>query len=91
MDEPIVHPRVIRRHPKLREEDVIYAWQHAYYEALRPESDNFPEFLRIGRDRKGRELEKVGTMTIKGWLIYHANTPVSKTVKQEIRKNERRG
>ena len=90
MEEPIVHPRVMRAHPALAEEDVRHAWQHFYYEALRPESPNFPEYLWIGRDAQGREVEMVGTMTNEGWLIYHANTPVSKSVKSEIERNERR-
>ena len=91
MDELIVHPRVMREHPELSEEDVRCAWRHSYYEALRPESPNFPEYLWIGRDARGREVEMVGTMTNKGWLIYHANTPISKSVKDEIKRNERRG
>lgn len=90
MDEPIVHPCVTRENPELAEEDVKRAWLHSYYEALRPESPNFPEYLWIGRDAKGREVEMVGTMTNEGWLIYHANTPISKSVKDEIRRNERR-
>ena len=32
----------------------------------------------------------VGTQTNDGWLIYHANTPLSKRTKAEIRNNERR-
>lgn len=90
MDGVIVHHRVVSRHSELSEEDVRYAWRHSYYEALRPESPNFPEYLWIGRDEKGREVEMVGTMTRDGWLIYHANTPVSKSVEEEIRRNERR-
>ena len=90
MDGPIVHPRVMREHPELTEEDVRRAWRLSYYEALRPESPNFPEYLWIGRDAKGREVEMVGTMTNEGWLIYHANTPVSKSAKEEIKRNERR-
>ena len=90
MDEPIVHPRVMRGHPELSEDDVKRAWCHSYYEALRPESPNFPEYVWIGRDARGREVEMVGTMTNEGWLIYHANTPVSKSVKDEIKRNERR-
>ena len=90
MEELVVHPRVTRAHPALTEEDVKRAWQHFYYEALRPESPNFPEYLWIGRDAKGREVEMVGTMTNEGWLIYHTNTPVSKSVKDEIKRNERR-
>jgi hypothetical protein len=60
------------------------------YDALRPDSPNFPEYLWIGRDAKGREVEMVGTLTEEGWLVYHANTPVSKRVRDKMRKNERR-
>lgn len=90
MDEPMVHPRVTREHPALTEEDVRHAWRYSYYEALRSESPNFPECLWIGRDTRGREIEMVGTMTNDGWLIYHANTPVSESVENEIKRNERR-
>lgn len=90
MPELIIHPRVTQRHPQLSEADIRHAWHHAYYEALRPNSPNFPEYLWIGLDRRGREVEMVGTMTTQGWLIYHANTPLSKRVKAEIKRNERR-
>ena len=86
----LIHPRVLKRHPQLTEEDVRFAWFNSYYEALRTNSVNFPEFLWIGRDKRGREIEMVGTQTNDGWLIYHANTPLSKRTKAEIRNNERR-
>lgn len=91
MDEPIIHPRVTERHPELTEDDVRYAWRRSHYEALRPESPNFPEYVWIGFDRRGREVEMVGTLTKRGWLVYHANTPVSKSVRDEIKRHERRG
>lgn len=67
-----------------------HAWRYSYYEALRPESPSFPEYLWIGRDTKGREAETAGTMTNGEWLIYHANTPVPKSAKDEIKRNKRR-
>ena len=85
-----VHPRVCERHPQLSERDVREAWYHAYYEAIRPESPNFPEYLWLGQDDRGRDIEMVGTMTEDGWLIYHANTPVSKRVQDEIARAEGR-
>lgn len=85
-----VHPRVCERHPQLSEQDVREAWHHAYYEAVRPESPNFPEYLWLGQDNRGRDIEMVGTMTEDGWLIYHANTPVSKRVRDEIARAEGR-
>ena len=60
MDELIIHPRVLEKHPQLTEEDVKAAWENAYYEALRPDSPNFPEYLWIGVDPHGREVEMVG-------------------------------
>ena len=85
-----VHPRVCARHPQLSERDVREAWHHAYYEAVRPESPNFPEYLWLGQDNRGRDIEMAGTMTEDGWLIYHANTPVSKRVRDEIARAEGR-
>lgn len=90
MDKVVVHPRVVQRHPQLSEEDVRAAWRSAYYEATRLESPNFPEYLRLGMDKSGRELEMVGVPIEEGWLVYHANTPVSKRVRDEIRRNERK-
>ena len=40
-----IHARVFERHPQLTEEDVRTAWENSYYEAFRPDSPNFPEYL----------------------------------------------
>lgn len=45
MCELIVHKRIHREHTELAPEDVIFAWHHSYYEALREDSPNFPEYL----------------------------------------------
>ena len=84
-----VHPRIMERHPILSEEDVAYAFKHSFIEILRPDSENFPEFLWIGLDEKGREIEMVGTLMQDGYLIYHANTPLSKTAKRELKDIEK--
>ena len=60
------------------------------YEALRPDSPNFPEFLWIGADPRGGEVEMVGVPTKSGWLIYHANTPPSKRTRSEAESARRR-
>lgn len=90
MRELEIHPRVFARHPHLTEDDVRFAWEHAYFEALRPNSPNFPEYLWIGEDGEGREIEMVGVPTEHGWLIYHANTPLSKRVQEEVERGRRR-
>ena len=86
---PEIHPRIFRRHPQLNEEDIRTAWRNSYYEALRADSQNYPEYLWIGVDSKGRDVEMVGTLTDDGWLIYHANTPLSRRVRLEVEKARR--
>jgi hypothetical protein len=90
MERLVIHPRVLMRHPQLTEEDVQQAWENSYYEALRPDSPNFPEYLWIGEDNRGREIEMVGVPIQDGWLIYHANTPVSRRTKIEVKRARRR-
>ena len=86
----LIHPRVCMKHPQLSESDIQHAWQNSYYEGLRTDSENFPEYLWIGQDTKGRTIEMVGTLTEEGYLIYHANTPLSNRTKQEIKQNKKR-
>lgn len=85
MLELVVHPRVSARHPQLSDEDVRVAWQNSFFQALRTGSKNSPEYLWIGIDGKGREIEMVGVPTATGYLIYHANTPLSKRVRDEVK------
>ena len=90
MDKLVIHPRVFERHPYLTEDDVRVAWTNSYYEALRLDSSNFPEYLWIGADSGGREVEMVGVPSEGGWLVYHANTPLSKRTRDEVKKARRR-
>lgn len=86
----VVHPRVCERHPQLSAEDIKYAWKNSFYEGIRPNSPNFPEYLWIGCDAKGRDVEMVGTRTSDGIIIYHANTPLSNRTKREVETSKRR-
>lgn len=86
----VIHPRIVKRHPQLCMEDITYAWKHRYYEGIRSDSENFPEYLWIGCDASGRELEMVGTLTNDGVLIYHANTPLSRRTIAEVDRSTRR-
>lgn len=90
MGELIIHPRMLRRRSQLREENVRTAWENAYYEALHPDSPDFPEYLRIGTDSNGREIEMVGVSIDTGWPVYHANPPLSKRTRIEIESARRR-
>ena len=86
----IVHPRIMRRHPEISEEDVVQAWASSQDMCLRADSKNFPEYVCTGCDAKGRLLEMVGVMTKEGWLVYHAMTPPSKKTIKEIERARRR-
>lgn len=90
MENLTIHPRVFVRHPQLSESDIRHAWENAYFEALRTGSPNFPEYLWIGADSQGREIEMVGVRNEDGCLIYHANTPISKRTLAEIKRARRR-
>lgn len=87
---PIIHPRVTKRHAELSKEDILHAWRYSFYEAVRPDAENFPEYLWLGIDPGGRMVEMVGTPTTDGMLIYHANTPPSKRTIDEVRASLRR-
>jgi hypothetical protein len=90
--EIIVHPRIVKRHPELNEEDIREAWDNFLISGLRMESKRFPEELRVGYDKLGREIEMVGTMSGGIWLVFHAMTPPSKktiTELDKIRRNRR--
>ena len=43
-----------------------------------------------GTDSKGREIEMVRASTMDGWLIYHANSPLSKRTRDEVERARRR-
>jgi hypothetical protein len=82
--EIVIHPRISKRHPDLNEEDVREAWDNFLLSGIRAESKRFPEVLRVGHDRQGRELEMVGALLEDGWLVFHAMTPPSKKTLSEL-------
>ena len=88
--ELVIHPRVLEKHPELSESDIKKAWENSFYQAIRPNSPNIPEYLWLGDDDRGETVEMVGVPTESGWLVYHANTPVSHSVRNEILSRRRR-
>lgn len=85
-----IHPRVCSKHPQLDPADIEHAWHNSFFMAIRANSRNYPEYLWIGRDAKGRDIEMVGTLTEEGILIYHANTPLSGRTLREVAMSRRR-
>jgi len=80
----VIHPRIAQRHPELTEKDVREAWNNFLLSGTRTESKNFPEVVRIGYDKQGREIEMVGAQTDDAWLVFHAMTPASKKTIREL-------
>lgn len=76
-----VHSRVTSKRPEISASDVVWAWEHYTYAAVRVPCERE---LRIGFDLQGRELEMVGVLTNDGWLVYHAMIPPSKKTRKEI-------
>lgn len=83
MNQTVVHPRVMDRHPELSEDDVISAWKGYVRMARREGEDTY--LVAVGFDDKGRAIEMVAVETIEGdWYVYHAMTPPTKGTLREL-------
>lgn len=90
MNDVFVHPRVLDRHPDLRERDVLSAWRNAL-EIARRDSEDGVYYVAVGSDSNGRLIEMVAMRSDDEFLIYHAMTPPSKKTMKELRLLRRRG
>lgn len=78
----IVHQRIHERHPEINNDDVIAALRALMAEAYRDNNT----WIGIGLDLRGRSIElvyKVHPQT-GDVLVYHAFTPPTKTLIQEL-------
>ena len=80
MNQVVVHPRVMDRHPELSEDDVIAAW-NGYVRMMRREAD---QVIAIGFDGNGRAVEMVTKESDGDFLIYHAITPPTINALREL-------
>ena len=78
-----VHPRVVKRHPELTEEDVLSAWNNAFTMAIRSTSTG-DRYVAAGADAHGRLIEMVAVKEADDFLIFHAMTPPSKRTLIEL-------
>ena len=86
----VIHPRVSQRHPELSTEDVLAAWDNCLRSSNRNEGA-LEDYVAVGVDRKGRIIEMIAVLKPDDtWLIYHAFTPPSNRVLQELGLDERR-
>ncbi len=83
MDGVVINDRVIKRHPELSEGDVKIAWNNCLI--TKPRFDRPHEYIPIGCDGKGRQIEMVATRTKEmDWHIYHALTPPTSRMLEEL-------
>ena len=80
MNEVVVHPRVMERHPELSEDDVREAWDN-YVCMARRDND---QVLTLGFDAKSRAVEMVAKESSGDFLIYHAMTPPTRKAMIEL-------
>ena len=80
MNDVVVHPRVMERHPELSEDDVREAW-NGYVRMTRREND---QVITVGFDMKGRAVEMVAKESSGDYLIYHAMTPPTDSALLEL-------
>ena len=80
MNDVVVHPRVMERHPELSEDDVREAW-NGYVRMVRRGDD---QTVAVGFDAKGRAVEMVAKESVGDYLIYHAMTPPTEKALSEL-------
>lgn len=68
----------------LTEEQIVQAWNNAIYKQERLSQDEYLDYVAIGFDSSGIVIELVAAKKEYGWYIYHANTPPTKNVLQEL-------
>ena len=72
----------------LREEDIVYAWEHFLAKRMRVGGDYW---VAVGFDRYGHEIEMVAAALADGRvLIIHAMCPATEKVKRELGLSRRR-
>lgn len=77
-----VHPRVMRRHPDVRSEDVLLAMESM----VRYKRRSSGEWIAIGIDKRNRPLELVYLYDEEEdtFFVYHAMTPPSARTYEEL-------
>lgn len=72
----IVRKRIMERHPKLAEQDILDAWENAIYTAPRKHAQ-YPFKMLVAAQENA-------------WVIYHAMTPPTKKFLSAIKRASRK-
>ena len=78
-----VHPRVMRCHPDISEQDVLYAFQHII-RSMRRSGDHEPtQYLRVGTTSDRRVIEMLAVISEQHeWFVYHAMRVTNKALRE---------
>lgn len=69
----------------LSEKQILQAWDKAIYKQERLGEDENLDYIAIGFDSTGNAIELLVRKKEYGYFIYHANTPPTQRVLQELR------
>lgn len=83
----MIHPNALKH---LTLEQVLEAWNSVGKSIKRESKDEPPRWLMIGWLSSGRSVEIIAVETTLGWLVIHAQSPVHKKFRDEIKRTERR-
>jgi hypothetical protein len=90
LENVVIHPRVMRRHPEICEHDAKDAFENMIASAPRI-GQKTDQSIAIGSDSKGRLLELIYTRDSQGdVLIFHAFTPPTRKAMFELELTRRK-
>ena len=68
----------------LTEDDIVHAWRNAYATGWRIRDNGAIDILAVGVASSGKNVEMVARKFDSLLLIFHANTPISKRMTEEL-------
>jgi hypothetical protein len=82
MEGIFVHSHATRH--GLTTDQIRHAWENAIEVARRENEDDTVDYVAIGFDQDGRPIEMTAARNAAGFLIYHANTPLTPQAFREL-------
>ena len=82
MDTLFIHEHALKH--GLTDEEIRHAWRNAFVTGIRKRNDGFIDILVAGFSQNGKPIEMVGRQKNFGVLVFHANTPISQRMRDEL-------
>lgn len=69
----------------LSKQEIEHVWRNAFEWIRRDRDDGKTEYVLVGVDYRGRLVELIARSTgDDGYIVFHANTPLSRRVREEL-------